>query len=128
MTYLLDTHALIWSADNDARLGANARAAILDNTSVLAVSVASAWELSIKAGRGDLQLSPNVVEWFTQATRLGRIQVLPVELSHLSDLETLPRYHGDPFDRLIICQARALNLTILTRDQAFSHYAVQTLW
>jgi PIN domain nuclease of toxin-antitoxin system len=128
VTYLLDTHALIWSADNDARLGVNARAVILDNTSVLAVSVASAWELSIKAGRGDLQLAPNVIDWFTQATQLGRIKVLAVELNHLTDLETLPRHHGDPFDRLIICQARALNLTILTRDQAFSNYAVKTLW
>ncbi len=128
MTYLLDTHALIWSADNDARLGTNARTVILDNTSVLAVSVASAWELSIKAGTGDLRLTPNVVDWFAQATRLGRIKVLPVELDHLTDLETLPRHHGDPFDRLIICQAHSLNLTILTCDQAFSNYAVKTLW
>jgi PIN domain nuclease of toxin-antitoxin system len=128
VTYLLDTHALIWSADNDARLGANARAIILDSASVLAVSVASAWELSIKAGRGDLQLTPNVVDWFTQATQLGRIKVLPVELDHLTDLETLPRHHGDPFDRLIICQARALNLTILTRDHAFSNYGVNKIW
>lgn len=128
MTYLLDTHALIWSANNDPRLGANAKAVILDSTSVLAVSVASAWELSIKAGRGDLQLAPNVIDWFTQATRLGRIKVLPVELDHLTDLEKLPRHHGDPFDRLFICQAKALNLTILTRDQAFSEYAVNILW
>ncbi len=128
MTYLLDTHALIWSADDDERLGAKARSVIVDGTSTLAVSVASAWELSIKAESGRLRLAPNVVNWFAQATRIGRIQVLPVELDHLADLETLPRHHGDPFDRMIICQARALDLTILTRDRAFRDYDVKTLW
>lgn len=128
MTYLLDTHALIWAADDDERLGAKARPVIVDDTSTLAVSVASAWELSIKAGSGRLCLAPNVVNWFAQATRIGRIQVLPVELDHLADLESLPRHHGDPFDRMIICQARALGLTILTCDRAFGDYDVQTLW
>ena len=128
MTYLLDTHALIWSADDDKRLGTKARAAIVDEASTLAVSVASAWELSIKAGAGLLSLAPNVITWFAQATRIGRIQVLPVELDHLADLQSLPHHHGDPFDRMIICQARALNLTILTRDRAFSEYDVKTIW
>ncbi len=128
MTYLLDTHALIWSADDDPRLGAKARSVIADDASTLAVSVASAWELSIKVGLGGLRLAPNVVSWFVQATRIGRIQVLPVELDHLADLETLPRHHGDPFDRLMICQALALDLTIVTRDEAFRNYEVKTLW
>jgi PIN domain nuclease of toxin-antitoxin system len=73
-------------------------------------------------------VSPNVVSWFEEATKVGRIQVLPVELHHLADLETMPRHHGDPFDRLIICQARALGLTILKRDRAFADYDVMTLW
>jgi PIN domain nuclease of toxin-antitoxin system len=128
MTYLLDTHTLLWASDDDPRLGKKARAVILDETSTLIVSVASAWELSIKVGSGGLQLTPNVVSWFVQATTLGRIQVLPVELSHLSELETLPKHHGDPFDRLLICQALALDLTILTKDQAFKKYDVATLW
>jgi PIN domain nuclease of toxin-antitoxin system len=126
--YLLDTHALIWSAVDDPRLGAKARSVIVDDASALAVSVASAWELSIKVGLGGLRLAPNVVSWFVQATRIGRIQVLPVELDHLADLETLPRHHGDPFDRLMICQALALDLTIVTRDEAFRNYEVKTLW
>jgi PIN domain nuclease of toxin-antitoxin system len=126
--YLLDTHALIWSAVDDPRLGAKARSVIADDASTLAVSVASAWELSIKVGLGGLRLAPNVVSWFVQATRIGRIQVLPVELDHLADLETLPRHHGDPFDRLMICQALALDLTIVTRDEAFRNYEVKTLW
>lgn len=128
MTYLLDTHALIWAANNDARLGPNARSVVVSDSSTLAVSVASAWELSIKVGLGQLHLTPNVVSWFTKATSLGRIQVLPIELAHLADLETLPRHHGDPFDRMIICQASALGLTILTRDRAFNDYDVSTLW
>ena len=128
MTYLLDTHALVWSADDDKRLGTKAQAVIVYEASTLAVSVASAWELSIKAGSGLLRLAPNVVKWFAQATRIGRIQVLPVELDHLADLESLPHHHGDPFDRMIICQARALNLTILTRDRAFGDYDVKTIW
>jgi PIN domain nuclease of toxin-antitoxin system len=128
VTYLLDTHALIWAANDDERLGAKARPVIIDDTSTLAVSVASAWELSIKAGSGRLRLAPNVVNWFAQATRIGRIQVLPVELDHLTDLESLPHHHGDQFDRLIICQARALGLTIVTGDRAFGDYDVKTLW
>lgn len=128
MKYLLDTHALLWSADDDPRLGRRARDTILDDASTLTVSVASAWELSIKTGAGKLVLAPTAVKWFTQATRLGRIQVLAVELDHLDELESLPRHHGDPFDRLMICQARALGLTIITRDRAFSDYDVDTLW
>jgi PIN domain nuclease of toxin-antitoxin system len=128
VTYLLDTHTLLWASDDDPRLGKKARAAILDESSTLAVSVASAWELSIKVRPGGLQLAPNVVSWFTQATTVGRIQVLAVELSHLAELETLPKHHGDPFDRLLICQALALDLTILTKDHAFKKYKVKTLW
>ncbi len=128
MKYLLDTHALLWSADDDPRLGRRARATILDDAPTLTVSVASAWELSIKTGVGKLVLAPSAVKWFAKATRLGRIQVLAVELDHLDELESLPRHHGDPFDRLMICQARALGLTIITRDRAFSDYDVETLW
>jgi PIN domain nuclease of toxin-antitoxin system len=128
VTYLLDTHALLWASNDDPRLGKKARAAILDESSNLMASVASAWELSIKVGSGGLQLNPNVVSWFTQATMVGRIQVLPVELSHLTELETLAKHHGDPFDRLLICQALTLDLTILTKDQAFKKYKVKTLW
>ncbi len=126
--YLLDTHALLWASDNDERLGPNARSLIESESAVLLASVASAWELSIKVGGGQLRLVPNVVNWFDQATRGGRIRVLPVELLHLADLETLPRHHGDPFDRLLICQARALGLTIVTRDRAFNDYDVPTIW
>jgi PIN domain nuclease of toxin-antitoxin system len=126
--YLLDTHALLWSANDDPRLSRSARDAILHDDSVLTVSVVSAWELSIKAGTGKLRLEPSVVAWFTQATQLGRIQVLGVDLDHLTGLEELPRHHGDPFDRLLICQARPLGLTIITRDRAFTRYDVATLW
>jgi PIN domain nuclease of toxin-antitoxin system len=128
VTYLLDTHALLWAADDDPRLGRKARAVILDESSILSVSVASAWELSIKVQSGGLQLAPDVVSWFTRATSVGRIQVVPVELWHLTELETLPKHHGDPFDRLLICQALALGLTILTKDQAFKKYKVKTIW
>ena len=128
MKYLLDTHALLWSADDDPRLGQSARETILDDASTLTVSVASAWELSIKTGAGKLVLAPTAMKWFKQATRVGRIQVLAVELVHLDELESLPRHHGDPFDRLMICQARALGLTVITGDRAFAAYDVETLW
>jgi PIN domain nuclease of toxin-antitoxin system len=128
VTYLLDTHALLWAADDDQRLGKAARKVILDDESTLFVSVASAWELSIKVGSGRLRLLPTVIEWFTQAVNLARIQVLSVELGHLVGLETLPRHHGDPFDRLLISQARALGVTVLTSDRAFQDYDVPTMW
>jgi PIN domain nuclease of toxin-antitoxin system len=128
VNYLLDTHTLLWASDDDPRLSRRAREIILSEDAALNVSVASAWELAIKAGTGKLELAPSVTAWFRKATQLGRIQVVAIELHHLDDLESLPGHHGDPFDRLMICQARALGLQIITRDRAFADYEVETVW
>lgn len=122
MRLLLDTHILLWwLADED--LSAPAREAIADPANLVAVSTASAWEISIKKALGKLT-APDDLE---QQVREGGFVPLPISLAHGVAAGRLPRHHEDPFDRMLIAQARAERLTIVTRDKRFEDYDVALL-
>lgn len=118
---LLDTNALLWTLDADSRLGAVTRQRIAESTE-LAVSVASLWEITIKVSLGKLEPVPTLLPTIQ---RLG-LRRLGIEDAHLDVLATLPRIHNDPFDRMIIAQALAERLTVVTSDDAFAQYDVPT--
>ena len=120
MDLLLDTNALLWLLDGDERLDPSARDAV-QSADTLAVSVASLWEIAIKVSLGKLSPMPGLAD----AVRVLGFARLDIADSHLTVLQRLPFHHRDPFDRLLIGQAMAEALTILTADRAFSAYPVQ---
>jgi len=91
------------------------------------VSVASYWEVVIKTQKGLLAIS-DLVTWWRQATELTAARVLPIRASHVTALAGLPALHKDPFDRILIAQAKAEGLGLLTSDGPLSDYPVQTIW
>lgn len=122
MRLLLDTHALLWWLADEG-LNAPAREAIADPANLVAVSAASAWEISIKKALGKLA-APDDLE---QQVQEGGFVPLPISLAHGVAAGQLPRHHEDPFDRMLIAQAIAEGLTIVTRDKRFDDYGVALL-
>lgn len=120
MRLLLDTHALIWWLEGGSRLSEEARAAIRSRANEVRVSPVSAVEISIKVAKGKLKAPGDLVE---QVTHHG-FTPLPVTIEHGVTMLEFPADHGDPFDRLLIAQARCEGLTIVTRDRAFTAYDV----
>ena len=122
MRLLLDTHALLWwLADED--LTAEARHAIADPANLVAVSAASAWEISIKKALGKLAAPDDLGE----QVQAGDFLPLPVSIAHAVAAGQLDHHHEDPFDRMLIAQAFAEGLTIVTRDKRFEDYGVTLL-
>lgn len=119
MRLLLDTNALLWVVAGDRRLGAQARADV-ESAAGLVVSVATLWEIAIKVSLGKLGALPTLPTVLERAA----VQRLGIEDAHLVRLQELPWEHRDPFDRLLIAQALAEGLTVLTADPAFAGYGV----
>lgn len=128
MRFLLDTHTFIWFVYNSKELPQHTRDVIEEEQSELFLSMASVWEMAIKVSIGKLQLSDKVTNLVTAQTITDDITLLPVELSHLDVVEHLPLHHKDPFDRLLIAQAQAERLPIISIDTAFDIYGVNRLW
>ena len=119
MRLLLDTHALLWWLADEG-LSTQARDAIADPATVAMVSAVSAWEISIKKALGKLA-APDDLDHQVQA---GGFLPLPITIAHGVAAGQLVRHHEDPFDRMLIAQARAEGLTIVTRDKRFADYDV----
>ena len=121
MKLLLDTHLLLWAAGAPDRLPAAARDLVEDPGNILIFSVASLWEIAIKRGlgRNDFRVDPRLL-------RRGLIDNGYVELAitseHVVAVDSLPPLHRDPFDRLLIAQATAEGVTLLTSDKALAAY------
>ena len=119
---LLDTQAFLWWRINSSRLGARGRAAIASADLVL-ISVASAWEVAIKMALGKLTLP----EPFAAGVRDSGFDPLAVEFEHTEEVSRLPHHHRDPFDRMLIAQARVERITLVTSDSQFNRYEVDLL-
>lgn len=119
MRLLLDTNALLWWLADEG-LTVQARDAIADPENLVVVSAVSAWEISIKKALGKLT-APDDLEHQVQA---GGFIPLPITIAHGVAAGQLVRHHDDPFDRMLIAQALAEGLTIVTRDKRFSDYNV----
>jgi PIN domain nuclease of toxin-antitoxin system len=124
---LLDTHIFLWSITS-RRLSDAADAAFLDPANSLYLSAASYWEICIKLGIGKLALPENWQATAELAMTVNAIRWLPIEKNHCLELLTLPHHHRDPFDRLLIAQARAEGLTVLTAAPNFGRYDVPVVW
>ena len=128
MKYLLDTHALIWCLSDEASLSEETRHVVLDESNEIYASVASLWELGIKFSAGKLNIHPDMVA--TGAVRSG-FNILDIAASHAIAVANLPVIadHRDPFDRLLVTQAKAEGMVIVTNDRKIiENYGVQTLF
>ena len=123
MSLLLDSHVLVWFATADRALAADVSAAIRDEDTAAAVSIASVWELEIKRAKGLLELPQDVG---TQLDAAG-FDLLDVTLAHVVCAAELPSHHRDPFDRLLVAQARTERLTLVTADRAIAAYDVRIM-
>ena len=128
MKLLVDAHALIWAVDEPSRLGSRATAGLLDPTNELLFSAGSVWELAIKFSLGKLNLSLPYRRWMEAAVSDLGLKLLPIAVEH-ADLQTrLPRHHRDPFDRLLIAQALAESVPLVSADAVFDQYGVSRVW
>ncbi|RLJ64569.1 type II toxin-antitoxin system VapC family toxin [Sulfurisoma sediminicola] len=128
MDILLDTHAFLRWVEDDTLLSAKARAAIEDRDNRVHLSAASAWELAIKRGIGKLKLALPVDRYVASHLEANGFSWLPIELQDIAVVESLPMHHRDPFDRLLVAQAKARKLAIVSADAAFSNYRVKRIW
>jgi PIN domain nuclease of toxin-antitoxin system len=120
---LLDTHALVWTLLEQKRLSPVAIDAIEDSANDVFISVVSAWEIEIKLAKGKLPMPGSLGDALSEQ----RFESLPVTLPHVLAVESLPRHHRDPFDRMLIAQAQLDGMTLVTCDREVRRYPVATL-
>lgn len=127
MRLLLDTHVLLWWATDDRALSQSARNQIAGTQSAL-VSAASAWEMAIKVGLGRLPSAHDLISNFESSLEFHGFEVLAITAAHGVRAGLLPGRHKDPFDRMLIAQAQADNLAIVSNDRVFDRYGVRRVW
>ena len=128
MKLLLDTHAFIWWDSNPDKLSPRALTLCQDRRNILIVSVASLWEMQIKAQLGKLKLNIPMAELIEKQKETNAIKVLTISLEHILELGNLPTIHNDPFDRLLIAQARVEDAMIVSTDSIFAQYPITIVW
>jgi PIN domain nuclease of toxin-antitoxin system len=129
VSLLLDTHAFLWWINDDPALPAPLRIFLEDYSDPIYLSMASCWEISIKAGLGKFPGLPTDLERFlNEQLEQNDFRLLPIELRHVARVCDLPTHHRDPFDRLLIAQAMLEGLTLVSVDDAFSAYTVNLRW
>jgi len=126
--FLLDTHTLIWWMTDDRRLSKPARSLIAQRDNVSLVSAVSAWEIATKVRLGRFPMAAYLVQSFIADVARERMEILAVSAEHGIRAGSLPGPHQDPFDRMLIAQASAENVPIVSNDRAFDHYDVERLW
>ena len=128
MNLLLDTHTFIWWDSDPSKLSEKVLALCQTAENRLLLSVASIWEMQIKAQLGKLTLEKPLAELVEAQQRVNGLELLPIQLSHVLALDSLPLYHRDPFDRLLVAQANAEGAVLLSQDSLFAKYSVELIW
>ena len=123
--YLLDTHALVWGVTIPEELPARVREILVAGE--VSASVVSYWELVIKKGRQTAPVLEPQAWWSRYITRPA-VEVLPVRVAHVDQLNALPEFHKDPFDRMLVAQALAENYTLVSRDAVLARYGPLVVW
>lgn len=126
MSILLDTHVFLWMQTEPERLG-GALDLIEQPGSTLLLSAASSWEIAVKHGLGRLALPLRPERYVPDRMRATGVQGVPIEHAHALAVASLPPVHRDPFDRLLVAQAQALDLPILTADPVLARYPIRTI-
>jgi PIN domain nuclease of toxin-antitoxin system len=121
MNFLLDTHIALWALSDDERLATEAREFITNESNRIFVSVASMWEIAIKKALKPDKIPVSGREYLHYCGQAG-YELLPIRETHVLSLENLPAIHSDPFDRILVSQASAESLLLLTHDSVLAKY------
>ena len=128
MNLLLDTTTFLWWVGDDPRLSEEARAAIADPANEVSVSAASAWELAIKSEIGRFETDTTLGTFLEDQIGRNGFQIVPILLDHAVSVAELPGHERDPFGRLLVAQAAALKMTLVTGNYTLRRYGVPVLW
>lgn len=123
---LLDTHVIYWFFTEDEKLPLKLRQQI-ETEAEVCVSIVSFWEMAIKSSIGKMEL-PAPISVMIAACEKMDFQILPITALHLERIKDLPPVHGDPFDRLLICQAQEGKMSFMTKDENIPKYDVDAFW
>jgi PIN domain nuclease of toxin-antitoxin system len=127
MTYLFDTHALLWLLRAPENLPARVQSITEDDSANLVLSIATPWEMAIKVTSGKLKVADILDNFESVATR-GRFTLLETTVQQAIRSGRLPLHHRDPFARLLAAQALELRIPIVSQDKIFDRYGVQRIW
>ena len=128
MAYLLDTHTFLWFLEGSKRLSKKTKDIIVNPKNKTFIRIASIWEMGIKLSLDKLELDLSLEE-FKQELIRNEIEILPLDFDHIITLSKLEYHHRDPFDRILISQAKSEKLTILSKDSHFKLYKqVKVVW
>lgn len=128
MKILLDTNAFLRWVEDDPALSAKARSSIANMNNEVLVSLVVPWELAIKSALGKIRLSQPAGRYVARHVEANGFSLLGIELADVALVETLPMHHRDPFDRLLIAQAKNRKLPVATADTIFSTYNIKRIW
>ena len=128
MRILVDTHAFLWDLLEDKRSSNRAISILGDEANELLFSMASFWEIAINMDLGRIHGLTSSVSFVRDKASEYGMEILPIRFDHILALETLPRHHKDPFDRMLVAQAIAEGAPILTNDSKIKLYAAKTVW
>ena len=128
MKILLDTHTFLWWITDDRRLSLRAREAISNEENELFVSAATGWEIAIKVRIGRLDITDEPQRFVLEQLRINAFRPLSIGMEHTLHVSTLPDYHRDPFDRVLIAQAQVEGMPIVTADPNIEKYQVEVIW
>lgn len=127
MKTLLDTLVFLWAITDSPKLSVQQRDLFLDEANEVHMSVASLWEMLIQAGLGKLPLPEPAIEYLVRQMDQIRILLLPIRIAHLAELQKLPPLHRDPFDRMLVAQAKAEKMRMLSVDLRMREYGVEVI-
>ena len=125
---LIDTHIFLWLNDGPEKLSERALESCSDPSNLLYLSLVSLWEIQIKCQLGKLTTSVSWQRMVETQKEDNGLQILSLQEAHITQLESLILHHRDPFDRMLIAQARSEEMLLVSKDGAFNDYEVDVIW
>lgn len=127
MKLLLDTHVFIWFVEDDTNLPVSLKNIIQEDSNMIFLSIVSLWEITIKVSLEKLEISRNIEEIIELVSKNG-FEILSILPQHLIELSRLQFHHRDPFDRLLVAQAKGENLHFISKDEILDEYEIKRIW
>jgi len=128
MKLLLDTHVFLWLRNEPEKVSKTVLDAYQNSENSIFLSLVSVWEMQIKQQLGKLQLAISLADMVQEQCTNNDLGIIPIDLHHILGVEQLPFHHKDPFDRLLISQAKIEKLILASSDSRFAQYNIDLLW